>query len=46
VALKCLLAGTAQSGAVLLQTLLNREIISQLLSAEAICISPAVHFRF
>jgi hypothetical protein len=41
VALKYLLAGTAQSGAVLLQTLLNREIIRQLLSAEAICISPA-----
>ena len=40
-ALKYLLAGTAQSGAVLLQTLLNREIIRQLLSAEATCISPA-----
>ena len=41
VALKYLLAGMAQSGAVLLQTLLNREIIRQLLSAEATCISPA-----
>ena len=40
-ALKYLLAGMAQSGAVLQQTLLNREIIRQLLSAEATCISPA-----
>jgi hypothetical protein len=31
----------AQSGAVLQQTLLNREIIRQLLSAETTCISPA-----
>jgi len=42
VALKYLLAGMAQSGAVLQQTLLNREIICQLLTAEATCISPAV----
>ena len=41
VALKYLLAGMAQSGAVLLQTLLDREIIRHLLSAEATCISPA-----
>ena len=41
VALKYLLAGMAQSGAVLLQTLLNREIIRQLLSAEATSVSPA-----
>jgi hypothetical protein len=31
----------AQSGAVLLQTLLDREVIRHLLSAEATCISPA-----
>jgi hypothetical protein len=41
VALKYLLAGPAQSGSVLLQTLLNGEIIRQLLSAEATRISPA-----
>ena len=40
-ALKYLLAGMAQSGAVLQQTLLNREIIRQLLTAEATRISPA-----
>ena len=40
-ALKYLLAGMAQSGAVLQQTLLNCEIIRQLLTAEATCISPA-----
>jgi hypothetical protein len=45
-ALKYLLAGMAQSGAVLQQTLLNREIIRQLLSAEATCISPAFKLVF
>jgi hypothetical protein len=41
VALEYLLASLAQLRAVLLQTLLNRAIIAQLLSAESLCVSPA-----
>jgi hypothetical protein len=41
VAGKYLLAALAESGPVLLQALLNRSIIAQLLSAKALRISPA-----
>jgi len=41
VASKHFLTAFAQSGPVLLQALLNRIVICQLLAAEALCISPA-----
>jgi hypothetical protein len=41
VALEYLLATPAQPRAILLQTLLNRAVVAQLLTAKALCISRA-----
>jgi hypothetical protein len=41
VALKYLLATLAQLRAVLLQTLLNRAVVAQLLTAKTLCVSRA-----